>query len=616
MPSLTPQSKPETSIALPASEGRAGIDGPIAAAFDSDTSSVQLDRVLSSPEKPGLRHMLSTKKCLLAILAVWLFCLAVLFALQLCKTGLGLEVWPMGEDRVWINLLQNNHLAGVARGFWVINDRNPLSPWWYVAAGPIILGHDYGIYFVRKLVDLALAVITFFLIDQLGKKQHRAFALTCAILVSLWNFSFYYNEQIMWNFLMALGLTASSSLFYVKFLDAGRRQGRYLAVSLLLYFAAFSTYSIQCGALIANFCLALLRKNDGETFFCRLRAAVGDASIFASLFALYLLSWATTSHPVSESYALHTRLFKKQFLPSLQSLIWPADYASFQSQIAANWPPFLIALSAIGFFALFYFGFKKIWTRESGVTSKFVDSSALSENKDFYLSVLSIIVGVSVPTILLESMSQVWFPGTRVRMIAQFVSPCLYCVTILAASNWLRKVNVSLTRQFLIVSFAILGVAAVLMGLQYNKSLCAQTTFERQLVAGLRPYLLSDKLDQYFILRLDDCHWFMSPTLDDTFIQTAFNQSAVHLRILSKDVAPPGFENIWSVELSNKGVKHAGFTTGDVTVPWQRVAIVSYDGRKVHLIDPIKPVDLSGYQASFVGSAPLHQPQTAGSKVQ
>jgi hypothetical protein len=630
MPSRTPQSKPETSIALPASEGRAGIEDPAVAAFESpgvaafhsDTSSVHLDRVFSSPEKPGLRRMLSTKKCLLAILAVWLVCLAVLFTLQLCKTGLGLEVWPMGEDRVWINLLQNNHGAGVARGFWVINDRNPLSPWWYVAAGPIILGQDYGIYFVRKLVDLVLAVITFFLIDQLGKKQHRAFALTCAILVSLWNFSFYYNEQIMWNFLMALGLTASSSLFYVKFLDAGRKQGRYLAVSLLLYFAAFSTYSIQCGALIANFCLALLRKNDGETFFCKLRAAVGDASIFASLFALYLLSWATTSHPVSESYALHTRLFKKQFFPSLQSLIWPADYASFQSQIAANWPPFLIALSAIGFFALFYFGFKKIWTREGGVTSRvvdstgLVDSSALSENKNFYLTVLAVIVGVSVPTILLESMSQVWFPGTRVRMIAQFVSPCLYCVTILAASNWLRKVNVSLARQFLIASFAILGVAAVLMGLQYNKSLCAQTAFERHLVDGLRPYLLSDKLDQYFVLRLDDCHWFMSPTLDDTFIQTAFNQSVVHLRILSKDPAPPGFENIWNVELSNQGVKHAGFTTGDVKVPWQRVAIVSFDGRKVHLIDPIKPEDLSGYQASFVGAAPFHQPQTVGSKVQ
>src|ERR1700733_6472938 len=382
MPSLTPQSKPETSIASQASEGSAGIESQIG--FPSNLSSARLDRAVSSPEKPRLT--LSTKNCLLAILVVWLGCLVAFFTLQLCKTGLGLEVWPMGEDRVWINLLQNNHGAGVARAFWMINDRNPLSPWWYIAAGPIILGNDYGIYFVRKLVDLVLASITFLLIDQLGKKQQRAFALTCAILVSLWNFSFYYNEQIMWNFLMALGLTTSSVLFYVKFLDAGRKQGRYLALSLLLYFAAFCTYSIQCGAVLANFCLALLRKSDGDTFFVRLRGALWDGGIFASLFALYLLSWATTSRPVSESYALHTRLFKKQFLPSFQSLIWQADYSNFLAQIVANWPPLVLTLSAIGFFALFYFGIKKVWPRESGVTSRVVDSTVAEGRNNFYLA--------------------------------------------------------------------------------------------------------------------------------------------------------------------------------------------------------------------------------------
>ncbi len=573
---------------------------------------------------------LTVRNCLLAIFAVWAASLALLFLLQLGKTGFGLKVWPMGEDRVWINLLQNNHGAGVGRAFWLINDRNPLSPWWYVLASPLILGHDYGIYVVRKLVDLCLASITFFLFDQLGNQKKRGFALSCGILVLLWNFSYYYNEQIMWNFLMALGLTASSILFYAKYLDSGRRTGTDLAVSVVVFFAAFSSYTLQCGAIFANFCLALLKKSPGQPLYRRIQLAATDAGIFGALFGLYLLSWATTSHPLGSGYELHTRLIKKQLWPSIQSLFWQVDYTNLLNGVIAEWSRPVLIGSTVTFLAGFYFVFARIWKRDAIVVSpdnantgiKSIGSANVGtanagtvyfSDKQFALSVLAVIAAVSIPTVLLESMSDVWFPGTRIRMIGEFVSPCLFGLLIAIAHSGIGRINVNAARQTAIVAFTVLAAAAALMGLQYNQRLSAQTAFERHLVEGLRWYLLPDKQAQYFMVRLDNCHWFMSPTLNDTFIQTAFNQQTVHLRVLSKEKTPPGFENNWVVEMDAKNVKHAGYDTANNLVPWERVVLVSYDGHRVHLINPVKPADVRGYQVLFKSHAPISQP-AAGEK--
>jgi hypothetical protein len=62
-----------------------------------------------------------------------------------------------------------------------------------------------------------------------------------------------------------------------------------------------------------------------------------------------------------------------------------------------------------------------------------------------------------------------------------------------------------------------------------------------------------------------------------------------------------------------KNVKHAGYDTANNLVPWERVVLVSYDGHRVHLINPVKPADVRGYQVLFKSHAQISQP-AAGEK--
>ncbi len=550
----------------------------------------------SSQTKSQTASTITVKRCLLAIGVFWIASLVLLFALQLLHTGMGLKIWPMGEDRIWLAMLQNNHGAGIARAFWQINDRNPLSPWWYIAVAPIVLGHDFGIYFVRKIVDPLLALATFFLLDQIGEGRQRPFALTCATLVLFWNFCIYYNEQIMWNFLMALCLTLSSIWSYCKFVDSGRSKATYMSLSLVLYFAAFTSYTIQCGALVANFLLACLRSGAGSSRWLRVKAALSDGAMFLSLFGLYFLTWVTTSRPASDYYALHTRLFKKQFLPSVQSLIWHDDYTRLLAKLATDWSPLVLAVSGAAVFGICYLLLQKLWQRET-----------IKATRSFFFSLLSILLAVSLPTVLLEAMSNVWYPGTRVRMVGQFVSPCLFVGAIYALSAWLAKWQNRWGRLFLLLALALLASAALLMGLEYNKQLCAQSAFERTLVTELRQYAGAKTADQYFLIRLDNCDWFMSAALDDTFLQTALGRQNVHMRLLPKPPALPGFESNWLIEIGDKGVKHAAFSSGGEWVPWPEIVLVSYDGHRVRLINPVTPADVRGYQVIFQSPLKIRQ---------
>ena len=74
------------------------------------------------------------------ILGTWSALLLVLFLLQTLGLGVGFDVWPLGEDRVWIDILQRGQGGSAANIFWHINDRIPLSPWWYIALRNVILG--------------------------------------------------------------------------------------------------------------------------------------------------------------------------------------------------------------------------------------------------------------------------------------------------------------------------------------------------------------------------------------------------------------------------------------------------------------------------------------------
>ena len=91
---------------------------------------------------------------ILAALAALLLIIATLGALGF---GVGFDVFPIGEDNNWIDMLQRGRGAEAARLFWAIDHRNPLSPWWYIAARPIILGFDAGLLALRYAIAALLA---------------------------------------------------------------------------------------------------------------------------------------------------------------------------------------------------------------------------------------------------------------------------------------------------------------------------------------------------------------------------------------------------------------------------------------------------------------------------
>jgi hypothetical protein len=196
------------------------------------------------------------------IILVWAAGNLLLLALQALRLGVGFHIHPLGEDRTWIRLMANHPGFEMDRQFWAtLESRNPLCPWWYQAFSPLIFLLPEGLYLVRKLVDLFLAASVYLLVDQISRARLPKFAFACGVLVLFWNFSGYV-EQIMWITLVSFGLSILSVYFYCRYLDSGRATAVYFVISLLLFFVALATYSIQCGVPIAVFLLGLFRRQE------------------------------------------------------------------------------------------------------------------------------------------------------------------------------------------------------------------------------------------------------------------------------------------------------------------------------------------------------------------
>ena len=71
---------------------------------------------------------------ILLIGAAWSILIATMLALQMFGFNFGFDVWPTGEFRNWIDILQGEPGFGAAKAFWALDHRNVLSAWWYIAA--------------------------------------------------------------------------------------------------------------------------------------------------------------------------------------------------------------------------------------------------------------------------------------------------------------------------------------------------------------------------------------------------------------------------------------------------------------------------------------------------
>src|SRR5208282_1030633 len=96
-----------------------------------------------------------------------------------------------------------------------------------------------------------------------------------------------------------------------------------------------------------------------------------------------------------------------------------------------------------------------------------------------------VLLSVSLPTLLLESMSTTWYPGTRIRMITQMISPCLFAGVISFLAIWLaERKRFFIAGQVFSLGLGLLFAFAFCCGLQYNKLMSLQTEFEKRLARG------------------------------------------------------------------------------------------------------------------------------------
>src|SRR5260370_15804293 len=129
-------------------------------------------------------------KYVLLLMGIWLVRFMVLGVLQVTtSTGVGLNVWPCGEDMNWLCLMEEKTGTSLPKTLWALDNRNPLSPWWYVLARPLLTAESgYGFFVARRVADLACCLSVFILLHRLGRERPGFNAVACALMTLVRHF--------------------------------------------------------------------------------------------------------------------------------------------------------------------------------------------------------------------------------------------------------------------------------------------------------------------------------------------------------------------------------------------------------------------------------------------
>ena len=537
------------------------------------------------------------------IVIVWAASNLLLLALQTLRLGVGFHIYPLCEDRSWIHLMTNYPGFEMHRQWWSWASRSPLASWWYQAFSPLIFLMPEGLYLLRKLVDLLLASSVYLLVNQISRGRLPKFALACGVLVLLWNFSGYL-DQILWVTLAAFGLSILSVYFYCRYLDSARGTAEYFVVSLLLFFVALATYSIQCGVPIAVFLLGLFHRQETTGVWRLSSGAFGatkDAFLFCVLLVLFLQIWITTSGPTSSYFHLDPGLFPKQFRASVVNFAWHNDTSAFIRSLYRHWPPWLVVASVGSAIMLFYWLFAVIAKSEPSASTTGLSADIL----DLVL-VLAVFCALVAPTVLLESTTTTWYPGSRSRMVQQGFQPVLYLsILFLLAEYLLRRTARRRVEYVRNVGIALLCAFALVLGLEYNRQLSEQSRFDRNLEAGLKKIVPAIGKPTHFVVKLKGMKLGMWTSggfapMPSLVVETAYKSNAVTLDPVYEG-EPQGSKPL-TFGNDQQGIYSP--ESGD-WVPYQDVVLLEFDGHKVTRLTSADRETFSGYGALYAREKPF-----------
>lgn len=544
-----------------------------------------------------------------SIVLAWLLYLALLRTLQAAGFPAGFDVWPMGEDRNWYGWMQKASGSGIAQLFWQMNDRNPVSPWWYVVAKPVIIGWDNGILIVRYAMSLLCGVASYLCVRGVGGYGSRGFALAVGIFAALFTANGYI-DSIYWPFVGALSVSLLSVWAYTRFLDSHRTGIGWWSLSLVLWLFALASYTLQTGAVMAIAYLAYASPLDGNRALFsspakRLLRGVGDALPYLALFLIFLLIWRTTASPSMAAY-YQMDFSLKQMVTSLALAVWHVDFPNFYI-----WATSIMSLTA-GRVAFLVIG-AVVYLIVSQSLKPGQDNEAEVINGRSAFDILVVSVCLVAPTIVVEASSSVWGPGTRWRMVHQYWLP-LYLAAVLAVAYVLAALIIRnpLYRTRAWAALVALGAAIIVpVNLGHNRVQTVITASEKALYRGLSQ--IATQAQQAgstvtnFIVKMEPgTPWFSADAMSSTYAATWFPGKNTTFRIIQSQPAPdPAWEPWWSVTFGpdDKGIENARVAGG--TAPYATTRVVSFDGTTVRVMDGATAEDFKGLRVNWHREGPL-----------
>lgn len=505
----------------------------------------------------------------------WLSLLILFPLLGRAGYGTGLGIATMGEDQNWVALLQEKSPHQIANNFWRIDGRNPLSPWFYILARPLISFSTNGLALLQYMVGLLLAVATYALLKVVLDNGGRWFAVSASTIVAV-NQANAYFDHIIWNFQLALCFTVLSILFYVLFLSTDRRSSTAYGTSLCFWCASFYTYTLQSGAIVAIaicqlFYLAKkVQQNNSMHEAPSLQLLKSHALVildivpYVVVFIVFLLTWATTT-PTGGGFQYAFSIAR--FISSLQAAIFHEDIGL----MFRVWQ-----LSPFGLSYLVVAGFV---AAALTVLIALTASTAPELPTVRYFGVILLIFAVALPTLIVESVGADWPPGSRWRMIYRVTTPVLILGIAGAITSLLRVRYRPLILAA--ISFCLL-FGSLTFSLVYNERQVALSRSEAMVRSAMHAVIterqgVRDVQPILFLVAIDDSfQWLATESLRGTYMRSWFPGLPVEYRILASPRYIPS--NPSRIVFDTLGV---GMLSARERVPYERVVLLHASGKSV-----------------------------------
>jgi hypothetical protein len=524
--------------------------------------------------------------------------LLLIGALSALGFGVGFDVFPIGEDNVWIDILRRGPGTEAARLWWAHDYRNPLSPWWYIAARDIILQFDAGLLAMRYAMAVVLAIATYCVVVTVAGRQARGFALAAAVLIVFW-IANRFLDQPVWIFHGALAASLLSIATYAWFIEQGRRHYRLYALSLLLWFIALATYTIQCGAVFAIGYLAF-RRGPGRGLERGRRAAL-DITPYLVLFGLFLLVWQTTMGSLASLMSLHFRF--DAVLRSLRAGL-TSDFPLFYERALSSpgLPGFIAGAAVCAVVAYLALRWRDASLAREDVPGRLVD-------------VLALVVAVAAPTVALESGSDIWGPGLRWPMIYQVTTPLLMlsgtvALAAMVPARWASRLWYGAVALFVAVG--------ALFSLGCNRLQVDITASEKFIRDSMLRLIAEDRAAGFkpptqILLMLDEPHrslWPWGEILSPTIARVWFRSEDISFRLVRPPPPPyPEWASWWPIRFGPDAVGVSNVKAWGGSLPYERMRILSISGHNARRLTRAERTDFAGYDVEWDRDGPITLPR-------